>query len=193
VKKKSVYIRIFLLLFLLCDAAPAFTQGTKVTADPEDAYEHFKHGNYIMALKVYKVVYKTDPKNIDYNYKIALCYLNTNIDKKLAVPYLEFVTKQEKYNPEALFDLGRAYHYANRFDEAIKVFNKFKKDLSSKASERVDREIEMCKNGKELVKFPVKVTFENMREINSEYPDYYPFVTNDESLLAFTSRRKVNV
>jgi tetratricopeptide (TPR) repeat protein len=180
---------------MLCVVA-SNAQGTKPNAkgyDAEDAYEHFKHNNFLLALKVYKVVLKSDPKNIDYNYKIALCYLNTNIDKKLAIPYLEFVTKQEKYNDEALFDLGRAYHYANRFDDAIKVFNKYKKDLTPKAAERVDREIEMCNNGKELVKFPVKVTFENLREVNSEFPDYYPFITNDESLLAFTSRRKGNV
>ena len=195
-KKKSEYVLLSILFFILLTAS-AFAQTKKGSAkgavgDADDAYEHFKHNNFLMALKVYKVVYKSEPRNIDYNYKIAQCYLNTNIDKKLAIPYLEFVTKQEKYPEEALFDLGRAYHYANRFDEAIKTFNKYKKNISSKAAERVDREIEMCNNGKELVKFPVKVTFENLKEINSEYPDYYPFINSDESLLAFTTRRKGN-
>ncbi len=160
--------------------------------EPEDAEEHFRHNNFLMALKVYKELYRGDKTNIDYNYKIAQCYLNTNINKKEAIAYLEFVIKQEKYDPEALFDLGRAYHYANRFDDAINTFNKYKAKASSKSVEKVEREIEMCNNGKELVKFPVKVSFENLRDLNSEYPDYYPFTTSNESFLIFTSRRKGN-
>ncbi|MEM7163254.1 MAG: hypothetical protein AAF487_12530, partial [Bacteroidota bacterium] len=38
---------------------------------------------------------------------------------------------------------------------------------------------------------PVDVSFENIGpKINSEYPDYYPYITEDESTLVFTSRRK---
>ena len=186
-----------MVLLLLLSWAPgaAYSQTKKPVQgmEPEDALEHFRHNNFIMALKVYKELYRKDSRNIDYNYKIAQCYLNTNINKKEAIPYLEFVTKQKKYDPEAFFDLGRAYHYANRFDEAIKAFNRYKTELGSRSSEKADREIEMCNNGKELVKFPVKVTFENLREVNSEYPDYYPFITSSENLLVFTSRRKGNV
>ncbi len=167
--------------------------SSKSGPDPEDAYEHFRHGNYSMALKVYKVLYKKDKNNIDYNYKIAQCYLNTNINKKESIPYLEFVTKQPHYDPNALFDLGRAYHYANRFDDAVKAFKEYKEKVGDKDAEKVDHEIETCYNGKELVKFPVKVTFENLKELNSEYPDYYPFTTSSESFLVFTSRRKGNV
>jgi tetratricopeptide (TPR) repeat protein len=188
------------LLFILLafSSLHAFAQGNKIPAqgyEPADAEEHFKHHNYIMALRVYKELFRKDPKNVDFNYKIALCYLNTNINKKEAISYLEFVTKQEKYDVEALFDLGKAYHYANRFDEAIKTFNKFKEKTKAKGkdAERIDREIEMCNNGKELVKYPVNVTFENLKEVNSEFPDYYPFTTSNESFIVFTSRRKGNV
>jgi len=144
-------------------------------------------------LKVYKELYKNDKTNIDFNWKIGLCYLETNINKKEAVPYLEFICKQAKIEPDAFFDLGRAYHYANRFDDAIRMFNKYKEKGGSKLAAQADREIEMCNNGKELVKFPVKVTFENLKEINSEYPDYYPFCTSNESFVIFTSRRKGGV
>jgi hypothetical protein len=196
VKRTFVYTYSLLVLLLLCSSLSLAQSGTKPKIrpgyEPEDAEEHFRHNNFLMALKVYKELYKNDNKNVDYNYKIARCYLNTNINKKEAIPYLEFVTKQDRFDSEALFDLGRAYHYANRFDEAITLFNKYKAKVGGKAGEKVDREIEMCNNGKELVKFPVKVTFENLRDLNSEFPDYYPFTTSNESFLVFTSRRKGN-
>jgi len=38
---------------------------------------------------------------------------------------------------------------------------------------------------------PVNVSFTNLgKEINSEFADYYPWITQDESFLAFTTRRK---
>jgi tetratricopeptide (TPR) repeat protein len=191
---RSHFICLFFSAFLLTSLGMSAQNGkVRKGFEPEDAEEHFKHHNYMMAMRVYKVLYVQDKKNIDFNYKLALCYLNTNINKKEAIPYLEFVTKQEKFDPEAMFELGRAYHYANRFDDAIRTFNKYKKNLDGKNLNKVDREIEMCYNGKEFMKFPIKVTFENMKELNTEYPDYYPFVTTDESMVVFTSRRKGNV
>src|SRR5262249_45693220 len=41
---------------------------------------------------------------------------------------------------------------------------------------------------------PSNVTFQNLgKEINSEDPDYNPFINKDETVLAFTSRRKDNL
>jgi hypothetical protein len=38
---------------------------------------------------------------------------------------------------------------------------------------------------------PVNVSFTNLgKDINSEFADYYPWITSDESFLAFTTRRK---
>lgn len=180
------------LIPVLCFSQPG--KGPKKGFEPEDAEEHFSHTNYLMALKVYKELIKDEPNNMDYQYKAALCYLYSNINKPLAIPYLEKVTKQEKFSNEALYYLGKAYHYAMRFDEAINTYTKYKEKAKGKDIEKVDREIEMCNNGKELIKYPVNVTFENVgKEINSEFPDYYPLVDKDESFLVFTTRRKENV
>lgn len=169
-------------------------QGNKAFVDPREAEEHFSYENFHAAMKVYKVLLKNEPQNIEYNYKIALCYLLTNINKSLAIPYLEFVTKQKKFNDGAWYYLGQAYHYTNRFDEAIEAYTHFKEKAKGKDLVDVDRQIEMCYNAKELIKYPLNVTFENLgKEINSEFPDYYPLVTADESALIFTARRKENV
>ncbi|MCC6690008.1 MAG: PD40 domain-containing protein [Bacteroidia bacterium] len=159
--------------------------------DPREAQEHFEHKNYQAALRVYKELLKRDPDDAEYNLKAALCYLNTNLDKTQAIQYLEKVVQKDKNNSLALFYLGNAYQYANRFDEAIKSYTAFKEKSSKKDLQQAERAIETCENGKQLIKFPLNVTFENLgKDVNSEYPDYHPFATQNESFMVFTSRRK---
>jgi tetratricopeptide (TPR) repeat protein len=194
--KRSYKIKIAISIagFLLSAQITVHSQPkpTKVY-EPADAREHYQHQNYLMALNVYKELLKTDPANEEYNHRIGICYLRTNVNKPAAIPYLEKVSKNPKADPEVWLDLGKAYHYANKFDEAVKAYNKYKQLLPKEAA-KVDRQIEMCNNGKQLIKFPLNVEFENLgKEVNSEFPDYYPFVTDDESTLLFTSRKSGNI
>ena len=51
-------------------------------------------------------------------------------------------------------------------------------------------QIEYCENAKELMKFPLNVNFENLgKNINSQFDDYYPFVTSNESYIMYNSNR----
>ncbi|RME15448.1 MAG: hypothetical protein D6799_06025, partial [Bacteroidetes bacterium] len=46
----------------------------------------------------------------------------------------------------------------------------------------------------QLMQYPVNVSFTNIgKEINTEFPEYYPFVDENETFLVFTSRRKTNI
>lgn len=155
-----------------------------------DGDEHYNHHNYMMALPVYKEILKQDKDNRNLQYKIAQCYLNTHINKTEAIKYLEFVTKDEKFDPEAWLLLGNAYRIAGKLDDAVKAYSKYKEKVPKQKTE-ADRQIEICNNAKKLMQNPVNVSFTNLgKEINSEYPDYYPWITEDESFLAFTTRRK---
>jgi len=182
---------LFLFLFSLCANQSAFSQG-KMKTTPKLANEYFENGNFEDALDAYLTLLEQDPKNEKYNYRIAVCYLNTNIDKSKAIPYLEIITRMPKYDPNAMYLLGRAYHFAYRFDDAIKAYNAFKKDGKGDPDnlKDADQEIQYCINAKELIKFPVDVTFENLGpSVNSAYADYYPFVPGNESFLVFNSKR----
>ncbi|MBS1638228.1 MAG: PD40 domain-containing protein [Bacteroidetes bacterium] len=155
-----------------------------------DGDEHFNHRNYTMALPIYKEILKNDKNNKDLQFKIAQCYLNTYFNKPEAIKYLEFVTKDEKYNTEAWLLLGQAYRIANKLDDAVKAFNKYKEKEPKKKAE-AERQIEICNNAKRLMQSPVNVSFTNLgKDINSEFADYYPWIDKDESFLAFTTRRK---
>lgn len=162
----------------------------------KDAAEFFAYGDYDGALKAYIPLQKADPENVDYNYRLGYCYIATNSDKTKAVPYLEFAAGQKNVKNEAYYYLGQAYQYAERWDDAIEAFEKYRSISKSKIVKDlldVDRQIEMCNNAKELVQNPVEVTFVNPGKIiNSPYPDYNPFISADRSLLIYTSRRKGN-
>ena len=150
-------------------------------------------GNYASALEIYKGMYKTTPQDKDLNYKIALCYLRTNINRLEAIKYLEFVVKDEKFDPEAWFNLGYVYSLAYKLDDAINAYEKYKK-LVPKKADRANLRISKCNNAIEFIKHPVSVSFNNLgKDLNSPYPDYYPWITKDENFLVFTSRRKGNI
>lgn len=177
-----------LMCFLLFICSISFAQRF---IDPREADNDFKDRNYLGAMRVYKELLNQKKGDIDYHFKLGMCYLNTNIDKSLAISYFEWITKQVKFDNEVWFQLGKAYHYGNRFQEAIKAFNKFKEKASNDDIVKADKEIEECTNGEELVKYPLKVTFQNLgKEVNTAFPDYYPLVNSDESLLIFTTRRQ---
>ena len=192
--KKSTLTSLSCLIFVVACLLAQTLSAQKPNShfiDPREAEEHFNHHNYLSAMSVYKELLKRDPDDADYNLKVALCYLRTNLDKKQAIPYLEKLTKKGKTDNENWFYLGQAYQYDNRFDDAIKAYSTFKEKSSKKDVERADRAIETCYNGKQFVKFPMNVTFENLgKDVNSEYADYYPYATKNESFMVFTSRRK---
>lgn len=184
-----------ILIFLSITSIKVFSQTAEFKALMTDAESKLKIENYEDALDDYLQLVKLDPKNETVNYNTAVCYLNTNTNKSKAVPYLEIVVRNEKHNPNADFLLGRAYQFANRFDDAIASFEKFKKNAKGKEENlvTVEQEIQHCINAKELVKFPINVVFQNLgKNINSEFADYYPFVTENEAYLIYNSKRPKN-
>lgn len=95
-----------------------------------------------------------------------------------AYTYLEKYFQSDKANNEFYFDLALAYHFALKFDEAINAYNKFI-ELNPKKKTEIELaklHIDQCNNGKEIVKHPLHVSFENLgKKVNSEFADYYPF------------------
>ena len=92
----------------------------------------------------------------------------------------------------AYYLLGKALHYNNQFEESIKTLETFLKldGITEEDKLFAEQKIQFCYNAMELIKFPVEVTFENLgKEINSKYPDYYPFIPADESFIIFNSKR----
>lgn len=190
VKYSILFILIFgnILLLGQRNNAPRL-DGEKATAN-----EYYGYGNFRKALEEFKLLLRQDARNIDYNYKIAQCYLILDEDKTKAIHHLEYVVETNKELIYPIVELGKAYMYAERFDDAMKCFEKYinHPDADEKIiNEEVNRYIEMVEVAKELKKNPVNVTFENLgEEINSEYPEYNAFIDEDENVLVYTCRKE---
>lgn len=147
------------------------------------------------------VAANTDTTNAKANFEAGYLHITT-INKDQAEKYLLRVYRQF---PEFRFDLeywiGRSYQYAAKFDMAIDFYNRYKTKLANTSSnyagaekisvKDVDRRIEECNNGKELMASPKPFSIVNLgSEINSEYDDYAPVVNSEETEIIFTTRRR---
>ena len=163
--------------------------------DSRLAENYFLDGNYNAALSEYEILISEEPENIDYNYNLAVCYINTNGDKSRAIPYLELLVKDPKIIPDTWYLLGMAYHFGYQFDEAISSYQKFIETGKGNILNRdnAPKQIEYCENAKEIMKFPINVSFENLgNNINTKFADYYPFIPIDESFILFNSKRNTD-
>lgn len=177
-----------------------------------DYKDNFIQGNYLileqnysLALKYFKDAYRIDSSNANINYKIGVCYLESETEKNKALPFLEKSVQNvsHNYNPEdpkekkapelAYYSLGVAYRLAYRFNEAITFFNKFKDIVGTRnqvLTKDLEKQVEINFNAIEFTKDSISVSIKNLGDsINSIYPDYSPVISADESTLIFTSRR----
>lgn len=195
-KFKHLVLLITGIFFLSNDNKGQTNSDYRAIGDAKIAFDFFSSQNFRLALEEYKLLYKIDSSNIFVNHHLAICYLNTNINKKKAIPLLEFVTSQNGFNPQAWYDLGRAYRYDLKLDKAIEAFRKFETEKEGNEENFISakRQIEMCENAKKLIKSPLDIKIENMGEIiNSEYPDFNPYINANDTELYFSSKRMGNL
>jgi len=158
---------------------------------------------YEQAIEQFKMALHIAPNNAYINYKIGECYLLGNRDKIRSVTYLEKAYNQNKrINDKILLHLGRSFHLNMDLDRAILEYNnyiaayskqkRFKEDTPADSTIRsVHKFIAECETGKQLLLDPKRVFVYNLGEkINSEFPDYDPFLLANDTILIFTSRRE---
>ena len=191
-RKRNIIATLCILFSVTYLSVFAQEQDPLSAGNNGEADTYFTNLDFEDALEAYLTLVDKHPDNELYNYRVGVCYLNTNIDKTKAIPYLEVSVHSKKHNPNALYLLGRAYQYDYRFDDAIKAYNDFKTEGKGASDNLKDADVQIqnCMNAKELMKFPANVTFENLgKNINSSFDDYYPFVPSDESFILFNSKR----
>ncbi|MFB0924618.1 MAG: hypothetical protein QMB65_04950 [Vicingaceae bacterium] len=183
-----------------------------IKVNAQDSYsEKFIEANTLMeenqqniALPIWLKIQEKQPNNNNVNYKIGVCYLKSANDKNKALPFLLTASKSvsKNYNPfsssekkapiEAKFYLAKAYHLNSKIDSAIIFYTNFKSSISKKhfLFNKVDHHLKQCENAKIAMKSPVNIKVNNLgKKINSEFDDYSPVISIDESTLYFTSKR----
>lgn len=166
------------------------------------AYKHIKKGNKWVdkgkgalsnALEQYLQASKYNNANAQLCYKIGLTYLRSD-QKAKALDYLKVAyAKKPDITKNILLLLGNAYQQSLKFDTAILRYNDYLNTLSKrqkrKQSDAVNKCINECRSGADLVAHPKRVILTNLGDsINSKYDDYNALIVKD-SLMYFTSRR----
>ena len=157
-------VRLVWVVCTICSIvpAPAFAQNGLGSEEEvkKAAATLFDEGDYTKAYKLYSQLLATYPKDPNYNYRFGVCKLFSQADKDEALTFLEKASKDPGAEKDVFFYLGRAYHLNYRFDDAIRAYERFKKEAGAKNAERlkVDSHIASCRTGKKLLKSITDIT-----------------------------------
>lgn len=157
--------RLFHIAYWLCLASCCLAYRTSVFSQnvfsseedlKKQANKLFEEEDFAKAYPLFSQLMSLYPKDAQYNYKFGTCLLYSSNDKEKAIPYIEYAAKRQKQgvDKEVFFYLGKAYHLNYRFADAIRPYNTYKGIAAAKQLEKYDvnRQIEMCENGKRLLR-----------------------------------------
>ncbi|GAB4281722.1 MAG: OmpA family protein [Marinilabiliales bacterium] len=169
-------------------------EGFKIALDNlMDGNDFFEDSAFNSAVKYYLKAYEFNPNNAELNYKIGICYINS-VNTYEALNY--FQKAYDLYNDppkEIKYYIARSYQSQLLFDKAIEQYNEFKISLSPNVLYNwyptIKKRIEECEVGKKMLEKPSSGIVINLRTINSEYAEYCPLISADESMMIFTSKR----
>ncbi|MEK6783216.1 MAG: OmpA family protein [Bacteroidota bacterium] len=159
--------------------------------------EVFDFSHRKQATELFVLATQMNPKSAKAQFMVGQSIMLT-IRKEQSLPYFLKAWKFDpEVNEEILFFLGKAYHYDEQFDSAIRFYDRYNRVLArsmnlnkSIKTNEVNRKIFECRNAKIYMTNPVNVVITPLgAKINSEYPDYAPTITEDETQMVFTTRR----
>ncbi len=203
----KLHLKLCTMLFftglLVCNPCTGYGQNYK--KELLEAHRLMKDRLYDKASATFQKLHDENPDNANISYKLGVCLLRSSTGKHRAVGPLQKATthiRRKGYKPSnlkenkapvlAYFYLGKAFHLNYQMDNAIEAYQKFI-DLAPrhKMKDRALREIKINQAAKKQVNNSLpNIRVTNVGEaINSEYSDYSPVVSADESTLFFTSRR----
>lgn len=169
------YISIFIFLLTFFNNS-SFSQELSVSDGElevkDNAYEYFENKNFQDALPLFSQLLSRYPKNPEYNYCYGICLIQLNKETEKAVKYLEFASTND-VNSDVYFFLAKAYHLNYLFDDAITYYKKFKEEgrRSQIKEYKPDRQINMCNNGKDLIRYISELTVLENKQIKDR--DFY--------------------
>ncbi|MDZ7650223.1 MAG: hypothetical protein U5K54_25545 [Cytophagales bacterium] len=179
---------------------PAFSQQDSVALSDEyyrQGMEVFDYSHRKQATEMFMLATQANPKSAKAHFMTGRSIMLT-IRKEQSLNYFKKAYWLDpKIDDDILYYLGQAYHYSEKFDSAILLYNRYGRLLArsldyekSKKLNDVYRKIFECNNAKIMVSQPVDVTIAHLSEnVNSEWPDYAPTINADETLMVYTTRR----
>lgn len=193
---KKLYCLLFLFIFSDCFSQSIHTCLNKAKNDVE-------RGEYYLAVAHYLDALKIDSLNKKANLEFGL--LNTeyiNNPSRAGIYLLRAEKTSEKDTlPELVLGLAQYYQSVGQYKEAIiyykRLLSKMEKTADGKALEiSINKNITNCNYALSSPPQPVYKRLKTVnagKEVNTIYSEYFPVLTNNETILMFTARRRDNI
>ena len=176
----------FLMFTIIANGQQASKDYNKLFSSAE---KRFKIGDYYGAKKIYDQLYQQDSTDKALNYKIGVCYFEL---KEYHEAEKHFLKTSSSESLELFRYKAAIAHFDQKFKKAINYYNAYKIISGEKDYDNVEinRLIEKVKYAEKAIQNKRNVAILNMgKPINTQYSEYVPLITADESTLFFTSRR----
>ncbi len=155
---------------------------------------YYKVATYDRAIKEYKRELRknnNDKKTLE---KIVMSYLQSNVDRMDALPYIEKLLQSERNGKYVLMH-GKVLFYGQMFEEAMSEFEwvKDNEPIDSKEYNEAERYVKWTLNAQAQLSSPLDVEFLNLgRGINTSKSELNPYITSDEDALVYSTDKKYN-
>lgn len=147
--------------------------------------------NIPKALELFEKLSANKPSDPYYKLMEGICYTYFKNKKQLALEKLLEVKNQNSSFNEVNFYLAKAYAVNRRFDEAIETYEEYMSsaEVSDDQKAEARHNIIYCQNAKKFTQDSVGVDIIPIgAPINTEFSEYVPVITSDETVLIYTYR-----
>ena len=195
--KTRLFSCVLIALVSVCNS-----MATPKLVDPEfiaafnEANKLMEEKFWVKAVQEWREVLAMDPGNMNVNYKLGYCLLQTETEKIQALKYLEiasmarFSSGYDAYDPreknaplETLYYLAIAQHLNLQFDKSTESLLKLKETASKnhKLVGAIDYALAKNVEAKKQMESPRDYKIKNLgATVNSKFADFSPVVTFNE-------------
>lgn len=154
---------------------------------------YYNQMDMTVALEFYKVALQYIPDNSLLNFKIGICYLLKQLPDSALLYFDKSYELDKNVSEEIHFFIGRSHQLNGNFEKAIEEYEIHKTTLRADEEflkKNTEKYIDECKNAMTTEIENKNVIITNLGDsINTEYPEYSPFISDNGNLLIFTARR----
>jgi outer membrane protein OmpA-like peptidoglycan-associated protein len=169
--------------------------GAQTNKSLTEAQRLFGLKSYQQALPKYLDAIQSGVKDPLTLYQTGICYKMTqSVDSQIkGIPYFEQALNAKKdLPPQAYYDLASLYLKDEQLQKAVETFTSYRDlvKLDKKAVGLADKGIESSHSAIAMMSVPRNFTVHSFGgSVNTQYTEYNPVVSADESVLAFTALR----
>jgi outer membrane protein OmpA-like peptidoglycan-associated protein/Tol biopolymer transport system component len=179
-------------MFFFLGIVITFAQGSKALSEAE---RFFGIKAFDSALPKYLEAIQAGEKDPMVHYRTGVCYQKSqDLNQQIkAIPFFEYaVSKAQGIPNTVLYDLGNLYLKDENLVKAIETFGKYRETVKAdkKLVAQADDALQVCHTAMTFMSVPRNFKVNSFNSVlNTQYTEYNPVVSADESVMAFTALR----